>query len=541
MDKQNRFSEQIKASFEQSDKPKAPEDFWQGLSDALETEGLIGAEKTEFVENSEKFENSIKNSFTSNYQKTAPGSVWSKIQSTITSEDTAEDQIRDSFEQQYQKAAPEYIWNAVRHQINIDSVWSRLTVFLDRMQYRARWRQRLRRWASYATIVVFMHACLPIDWSQQEGPAQPKNSNLPIAMHQETPAATGNSVNQASVDPQKIPQQFTPLIEQLPSTQLNKKTRPLLQKEAPQPSVFGNRPNFNAQLQAQKLRLLGFPLANLQTEEVIPLSEELPLKPDPTEEEETAELPTRSSTVATTILATISTQELPEPEHNFQEPLAPITLQSKKSKKSSTEPRISLGLIAAHGMGTLLNQETFISLESNSTLALSSTHFSNLGLIFTTRLKPHASLSFQLSGWNHIRQGLTYYSPDGRFQTKLKELNYIRLAASYKRNLGHYRIAGLASSFLIKGGLYSAFLIEENIVQTSATASRPEFSSFDLGGQFALGQQHQWNQLLLEYGVQTNIGLANIFQGQTLGTNIAVNRTTLLNAAIYLSLRYTIP
>ena len=93
--------------------------------------------------------------------------------------------------------------------------------------------------------------------------------------------------------------------------------------------------------------------------------------------------------------------------------------ESKTSRQLNTE----IGFISAVGASFLLNEETFESWDKNSLLVNDCASFSHLGLLAIQPLSKKSALAVELSGFHQIRQGFGFYSQDGYFKSKIKELN----------------------------------------------------------------------------------------------------------------------
>jgi hypothetical protein len=546
--------EQIQSSFETTHQAEAPSFVWDNVSEAIETEGLFD-EAMDDIPETEAFGEIIKSSFISNEKTTAPVNIWSKIEGEIYSP-SSEDQIKESFEQSYTRKAPDYVWNAVRHQINIDQVWDRLSAFLDRMRYRQMWKQRIRRWSSYAAILVFMHACLPIVefGNSKTTPHQLDPSEGPFAQ-QEIFEENNNSEPKTE---EKTNHNFTPFTQFKASTSFGQKlpSQQLAQsndfsnlgksEEAAEHNVF-TKPNFAESIKEQSKWKLGLPI--VKGEERTSLAE--------------IEEPNISDVEQNSLIAEAKTEELNTPKNN-KSALEDLAIQwlnpaafeliereelnifpdlstypeQKSSKSSKKSFNTEVGFISAVGTSILLNEETFQSWEENTLLVNDLSQLTHIGLLVVQPIDEKSALAVEVSGFHRICQTYDFFSNDGYYKSKRKELNYARLTASYQRSFYNYKLFGLQTDILSRTGLYLAYLTEERAILNDVTDNSSTFNKYDLGLNLMLGQTHAWDNFVFEYGGQFNMGMLNVFNGQSLGTNISIDQTHIISTAAYLSLRY---
>lgn len=592
MDKSN-FSEQIKNSFEEIFRKEVPQTIWTELSSTLEEEGFLSDE--EILSNEEKdllqssfeethqaqapafawkniaasieeeggfeeesspeenFGEIIKSSFLTRESSKAPN-IWSKIEGEIEGQ-SAEDTIRDGFEESYKGQAPDYIWNAVRHQINIDSVWERLTVFLDRMRYRQLWKQRLRRWASYATVIALMHACLPITYNGvgELEPTEPKMQMEPSGplAEEKLNQNTSKDKKDHSSTLQTNSGQLPTLTKKLPSEQLaSVEDFSNLGKSDKKATTVFEQPDFAKNFENKKKWSIALVIPSPKKENITDLQagEDDLVMEDTSNgllEEDRSILSEKEPTV------TVSKEELLA--INWLKPAAYSLLEhqtvdlfpeveeypySPKESKVNKSAKMELGFITALGNSFLLNEETFQSWDENSLLNHNLSGFTHIGFLLVQPLSKKSALAVELSGYHQIRQGFGFFSTDGYYKSKVKELNYARFGALYQHEVCNYELLGLKTELLGRAGFYLAYLTEELAIMDAVSNSTNTFNKYDLGTKFMLGQAHRWDNFVFEYGGQLDMGLLNVFNGESFGTNIQVNHTRILNIAAYLSLRY---
>jgi hypothetical protein len=584
----------IKTAFEGTFIAPAPAFVWNHIESDL-------SENTD-----SHFQESIKNSFTQGHQSAVPidfwGAISEQISTTGTPSESLEKQddnlIKDSFEEKYGKTAPDYIWNAVREQINIDKVWEHIVQVLDRMQRRELWQARLRRWMSYAALLMFMHACLPTHYLgiglDEQLPGEPL-VNLPEILTKKeriqntTKAVISNPVEIKEEIKRKQIQTKAPLTAivtkdpiktEVPAIIADKVDEPSETKEpltaivtkdpikTEVPAIIADKVDEPSEMKE--------PLTAIVTKD--PIKTEVPViiadkVDEPSETKEPLTAIVTKDPIKTEVPAIIA-DKVDEPslekeiivDVNLSDQtleaislneisIAPklkldssilelaLTMPIKKRKRIEEEDlhfKNSIGLIASSGVGLAFNEETKLGFDATSLVSTGVAPALSLGFAGTYAFSHKSALSYELYANSQIKQELHYYSKAGRYNQQKQELNYVRLSAMYQHRLLRYgRSSGVESAVLGKVGGYAAYLTAERAFENEVlTTSTSNYRKMDFGLQLMLGQRHRLNRIVLEYGVVGNLGLYNIFNGPSSLANLAVQNTRLLHAGGYLSLQY---
>ena len=519
----------IKTAFEETFITTAPSHVWNHIES-----NLTEAADIDFQEN-------IKQSFIQSHQSAAPFDVWGEIseQISIDSEDKPHGNlIKDSFEEKYGKTAPDYIWNAVREQINMDKVWERIVQALDAMQRRELWQARLRRWMSYAALLLLMHACLPTHYLglglKESLPKQPL-VNLPERLNEKE--SNENITKPSAIN--KLETKEAQIKDKVPS---NNSLKPIVAKERIEEEV-------PALIVAEKVESPS--PSNNSLKPIVakdPIEEEVPA---PVLAEKVDEPAVEKELIVDVnlsdkVLAVISLNQIniaPKLKLDTSILELALTMPIKKQKRIEEEDlqfRNSIGLIASSGVGLAFNEETKLGFEATSLVSTAVAPALSLGFAGTYAFSHQSALSYELYANSQIKQELHYYSKAGRYNQQKHELNYVRLAAMYQQRLLHYgRLSGVKSEVLGKVGGYAAYLRAQRAFENEIlTTTMPNYRKLDFGLQLMLGQRHRLNRIVLEYGVVGNMGLYNIFNGPSSLANLSVQNTRLLHAGGYLSLQY---
>lgn len=537
--------DEIKSAFEQHFQEKLPKDFWADIAMDLNREGELSEDS---------IASKIKESFENQPKKTAPPLFWDAIENELPLNELSENKIKQSFEVHYHKNAPEYIWNALRQQINIDAVWTRIELVLGKKTAQQKLSNRLSRWMSYAALFVFMHACLPTHYYQKEI-LLPKPLNLPMAAAEndgdiskntnledniKSNKATEPKLNKEnnSVAAHNNKETANIFNKNWQDKTANKKISGLRKKQGTDKNETAGKLNKQDNYTGTKTGLLNTEAGN--KEHIIP--------PIFDKEGKNATITAISEGIPVNLslsaysLPTISAALIAEAQQKLPKVAEFKDLKTAdKELKDKDLSRLQVGIIAFAGVGGMNNAETKAGYAKGSLLENKLCPSIGYGLFATFKFNSKNALAVEFDLQNKIRHQIHFFSKDGRHAHKIEEFDYTRLVLMYQRNMLQWKAAGnLKSLVSLRGGLYAGYMKTQNSfyndVEMIGVGSL--FKKMDFGAKFMLGQSHNYEQIVFEYGLSSDIGVYNIFEGVSAYTSIQVNRSNIFSAGAYASLRY---
>jgi len=534
--------DEIKSAFEQHFQEKLPKDFWADIAMDLNEEGELSKDKTALK---------IKESFENEHKKTAPPLFWAAIENELQEKELPKNKIKQSFEIHYNKTAPEYIWNALRQEINIDAVWTRIELVLGKSSVQENAINRLKRWMSYAALLVCMHACLPTHFYQKVVLPN-KLLNLPMAdvvenngdITKKTNLATKEERNNTSKP--KLNQENNNNTTSSYNKQTTAISKGNLQNKTNNENIIGLR-------KKERVDKIGTELTpskgNSHTAnkigELNPDNENRVniIPPIRDKEEQAAATETLSATLllSASSLPTLSVDAVVEANQNLHKVTEfPDLKMGKKQPKDKDFSKLQVGVIAFVGIGDINNAETEAGHTKGTLLENKLCPSIGYGLLATFNFNENNALALEFDLQNKIKHQIHFFSRDGRHVHKVEEFDYTRLVLMYQRNVLQYELKNLKSLVSLRGGLYAGYMKNQNSFYNDVriVALVPVFRKIDFGAKYMLGQSHSYKQITFEYGLSSNFGLYNIFNGIAAYTTIPVNHSNIFTAGAYASLRY---
>ena len=201
------------------------------------------------------------------------------------------------------------------------------------------------------------------------------------------------------------------------------------------------------------------------------------------------------------------------------------------------ENKLFVGLSFHYNNTWILNEEVRRSFEENSTNGSSRTYSPSYGLV--AKYSPHKNHNVfgEILLRSSLEQDYSGYSSEGNYYKKKLKINYFKIKLGYQLDAFHRK--GKHNSHLsIRLGGFAGLLNDSQEYYNDVTISTDNrYNRYDYGINFALGQEREWNGLLIGYGFATEYGFTNIFSGND-EIRKDFNVTNTMSFGPYLNLMY---
>lgn len=469
---------------------------------------------------STNIEQKIKESFESAQHK-APQDLWSIINDGLS--DNAIDldnKVKSSFENNTDKA-PEGIWESIDKQLTIDKGWTRVHKLLQRRTF-YKWTKRV------AAFMIFLFFVTPEYGDRISGSKEELNNNTNYFAVKESEPNTSldllkdsrtERVNSESGSDKINNNDFSKEKESYADNSLLTKF-----SEPSQSDLINQKEGFPSTKETISTTKKG---GAVSTQGVLKSRKNKleNLTPEWKGEDKSRSDFTELSTLATLPIKSVWSLK------SFNENLELIEINTELLK----ETKIEFGLYTALNSTSIINNATRRAFDAKSLVAYNPSLGSNLGFQFIYHFNANHSLASAVMHAG-VRQSYNKYG-NGSLNEEVVNLNFIRLQTLYQ--FKYKRFHTQKSMFNVKVGPYfgirtkSDFKIN-NQVQTEAL---DYFNGYDVGLTLQVGHSVEWSKLMLDYGLNMDKGLTNLYRGTDF-VPASFDRTTLLGMGTYVSLRY---
>ncbi|MDD2634073.1 MAG: hypothetical protein PHW82_01080 [Bacteroidales bacterium] len=454
-------------------------------------------------------ENKIKESFESLNSK-APQSIWDNISDKLdvpVDESALDSKLKDSFENINHKA-PEFVWKNINRQLNIDSVWLRIsrTLSFDRFFY---WAKRIFVGLTIITLFVFLGNYF-----------------------------TKNNLKQKSLSPQNNVSKFelnkridNNVVENTSTiNKLEVVSDVNVENELPQKVNLFNELSTNADNGTSLIqdKVITYSL-NTYSAQTITEADTSLSNDEIIASLHISKLDTGSESLELIHSIPINDTELIESNNTLNDSI--ILFNEDTQQK---DPVIILGLIASINNTLIINSSFKQSKEMSSLVFSSPTYVIDYGLLFGYKLNSSSAILCETFIKNGYSQQISAYN-NGRFYTSKTNLNYVSMVLLYEHKLPFF-IFENNLNFVVKAGAYYSYLRKSSrYVNNTLLAETPEYANSDYGIRLLFGQQKSLKKLTIDYGINSSYGLKNIYSGSD-EIPAGSNKTNNFYFGIYLSL-----
>lgn len=223
-------------------------------------------------------------------------------------------------------------------------------------------------------------------------------------------------------------------------------------------------------------------------------------------------------------------EEIPQ----MEEASFPLVRQMQKGKKI----RFEIGLVGQGGTSILLGQNTYDAWQGDeATTKLCPT--ARFGLLANYHFTLNDAVALGVYPYSTLEQRFGRYDSDGNYEETKLNMSLFDLTLGYQRTLARYN-----SLSKVPSKIYARLDLGLGILMSTKTSINEELiNTDDLYNQFnfsvglALGNSHEVNQFVIDYGITGSIGMNNIV---TAANPTILQPAKLLNVGAYLGLRYLI-
>ena len=469
---------------------------------------------------STNIEQKIKESFES-VQHKAPENLWLNINNRLSGNtNELDNKVKSSFETNTDKA-PEGIWESIDKQLTIDKGWIRVHKLLQRRTF-FKWTKRV------AAFIIFLFFVTPEYGDRFSGSREEFNNNTNYFTAKVTEPNTALNKGK-DIRTERFNSESGS--DDINNTDFSKKKESYADNNLPT--------KFSEPSQSYLIKQKdGFQL----TKEVISTSEKgmavitqdfsksRQNKYENLTSEWNSEDKSRSDLTELAVMATLPIKSV-RPLKAFAENLELIEINIELPK----ETKVEFGLYTALNSTSIINNATRRAFDAKSLVAYNPSLGSNLGFQFVYHFNANHSLASAVMQAG-VRQSYNKYS-NGSLNEEGINLNFMRLQTLYQ--FKHKRFHTQKSMFNMKVGPYFGFMTKSdfkinNQVQTEVLDN---FNVYDIGLTLQVGHSVEWSKLILDYGLNMDKGLTNLYRGTDF-VPASFDRTTLLGIGTYVSLRY---
>jgi hypothetical protein len=485
----------IKESFE-SQSFEAPKDMWSNISTDLNYKKLDSKIKSSFATTqftapdfkwsqleSAKIDNKVKESFSA-AKFTAPAFDFSALDNGSI----LDNKISESFEQTV-VAAPDDAWDGIQDKMDVNEVWDKLSGNI--VVHNRSWT----KWVAAASIAILV-SVLPSTLKNQEISSNQTftspllvqevsidNDNTLITYNNTVPSIDKN--NSSPIDHNNsvdfLPSNFEEQTIVPRSLTVNKSLEPVSTD-----GISSNR--INAILDSE-IRPLDNSLADI----------------------------------------VYGTSVLNDWNENTQHPIERV---KQKSSKSSYR----IGLIGGLSSSWIFDEDTRESFDKTS---LNDSKFSlgqMYGLTADYYFDDNNGIETNILMNSTTKNRVGYYE-NGVYKIRKTEINYYKMNLLYNRRINFYGKKN-NHSITLSGGPYLAFNRSSNVSENETiTSLNTQFKKANYGLTFRLGEEIEWTKIVLGYGLNSNLGLRNIFLEES-NNQSESSFTNNLDLGLFVSLKY---
>lgn len=564
LDTDQNFDEQldqkVQHTYQNELKGAAPALVWNAIEAKLNVDALV--------------DEKVKTSFQTNRIQSAPMSLWSSISNDLDDkmpvfDPLLDEKVKASFWEQEEIKTPNKVWFAINRQLNIDKTWISISKVLDANPIISDWRKRMLQFMTVAVLCLFFARTCNYNPYPRQGRKLVVNKtivsshNLPnkeenkfvlekhrrLEKHQEKPEGREDFREkelQKQEDKKTVSSNQSE--KELMAAVTNSKKIALKEQENNTNSVLPivgvvTNAKWSDRISKEKDSL---DKATKNSDSKIIVAEHLVSRVANNKATDTSEKPIGFSENNAEMpppdwafLETIRIEQLPT---NFEtEPIQLMDgLKLKKGiKKSSIEGKLEAGAFIVVNSTMLLNNETREGFDANS---LTTNYFglaANYGIWTAYNVSSKGSIVAEFSINADNKQAYGTYEK-GLFYIKEWVMKYNRFSVAYKHDLWSSDSDKLINTKVVaQGGCYVGVMREAKLFYDGVLVfdKLADYHQFDFGLKLVLGQELLIDKFVVGYGIRSDIGLANIFRGNTL-LNAQENQTNIIHLGGYVALGY---
>ena len=163
----------------------------------------------------------------------------------------------------------------------------------------------------------------------------------------------------------------------------------------------------------------------------------------------------------------------------------------------------------------------------------------NYGLWMAYQINFKSALTFELSINAEMKQRFMVNNMMGESVNQDWVFEYNRVAVSYKHAFTQKIAKGFSNSFVGELGWFAGYLRTARVFYDGELFydARVDHHMWDMGPKLSLGHELRFGQFVFSYGVRSDIGIMNIFKGNSVISS-AENRTNTVQFGGFIQLGY---
>lgn len=220
--------------------------------------------------------------------------------------------------------------------------------------------------------------------------------------------------------------------------------------------------------------------------------------------------------------------------YEMEEASFPFVMQSQKKKKL----RFEAGLIAKAGTSLFLGKMTSAAFNENSLTSTQTLLTGGVGVNLHCFVGVNDAIVIGVSPYSTAKQEFSRFTASGDYVNQKLNLSYVDLTVGYQKTLFRYNnLTQLPSKVYARFDAGLTYLTDgEVLLNNEVVAAEEAYNRFNLAFGLSLGNVHEWNQFVFDYGVFGNVAALNsINPANTLGLEPA----HLLNVGAFVGVRYS--
>ncbi len=534
---------QIKKSFDSLQK-KAPVHLWDNISEHLNSNQSID----------QSIDNKVQDSFINHQQSSAPAFLWGAINEGLENaetdfNDSLDKKLKNSYDQQETSQTPDSVWFAINRQLNIDNTWNKISKVLDSNPVVSDWRNKIFKFMAAASVMLlFVKSC--VDNPTPQNVHYVYSDNISLSKNAKDnedktittlPSEENSLIIERATDPDDN-SLVSAVSDDEDSVNNNNNTdnKPLvIENKISATKTQNSNEDFpsvnNSNIVADEGNNSLYIDNNSSNEKVVADSQNTSTDP----QKKVAEENVFQYNYNLSLLNVIKTDALA-----FDSKFEPVLLSEEftlenKNKNNLIEGKLQAGAFVVVNATMLLNNETKEGFDENSLVQNYYGLAANYGIWASYRLIPKGEIvaEFSINADNKQANGVF---EKGDYYIKEWVMKYNRISLAYKHDLWSSGKPDVVNTKIVaQGGFYIGFLREAKLFYDGELKYDllQEHHNFDFGFKVALGQEIIFDKFVLGYGLRSDIGVANIFKGNsTLSSR--ENNTNIIHLGGYCMIGY---
>jgi hypothetical protein len=447
--------------------------------------------------------------------------------------------IKESFENHFLNKAPNSSWNTIKRGIVIERVWQKIEKIEQEKVIAQKQKSFGKRLISYLSILILLHACLPTRFGFIN---DSENEKFDFAV-------SYKKEERANFIPPFL-NEFSLSRVHKNDVQLGTKTIGSFVPALVETKIFNSDSNNQNELAENIGKVVNKKRAqnkNSKKGDIFKQSDNIfnsqGFSETPTDksiiETYVLELPVDSvSELTQTNFVTSEIIEIHLKDIQLIESVkiadSSLTLDfvEKQQNKVMRRKTFSFGIISAVGISGILNDESRLALNPTSLIKTITTGSYNYGVYFNKYISDNGQIVFQFDLSNIVNQKINFYSPDGYYLQKTEKLDYSKFSVLYHHNIFRNRGFKLFCGI----GFYGARLNRYSV--NSVNHEIHGYRKLDFGFRIALGTSFTFGRLAVDFGLNSDLGINNIYSGNAIFTDVKIRNTNIYSLRSFIGLRY---